>query len=136
MKHLQNTGRELLLTTNNDGPSTSGSNMMTSTRKHTGLAAPSFFYVTLFLMKQSHVALLTMAGQLDNDTDSTMLHVQMQPGVLPAVASLQGRPFRISFDLGANARLYSFWFSSSAAGHSGGWLGAGGPRYARGLQDL
>ena len=80
--------------------------------------------------------LLTMAGQLDNDTDSTMLHVQMQPGVLPGVASLQGRPFRIFFDLGANARLYSFWFSSSAAGHSGGWLGAGGPRYARGLQDL
>ena len=35
---------QLLLTTNNDGPSTSGSNMMTSTRKDTGLAAPSFFY--------------------------------------------------------------------------------------------
>ena len=34
---------QLLLTTNNDGPSTSGSNMMTSTRKDTGLGAPSFF---------------------------------------------------------------------------------------------
>eukprot|EP01046_Picozoa_sp_COSAG06_P060373 COSAG06_NODE_12819_length_1324_cov_7.360000_2_plen_92_part_01 len=34
---------QLLLTTNNDGPSTSGSNMMTSTRKDTGLSASSYF---------------------------------------------------------------------------------------------
>ena len=34
---------QLLLPTNNDGPSTSGSNMMTSTRKDTGLASSSYW---------------------------------------------------------------------------------------------
>ena len=34
---------QLLLTSNNDGPSTAGSNMMTSTRKDTGLASAGFF---------------------------------------------------------------------------------------------
>ena len=34
---------QLLLTSNNDGPSTAGSNMMTSTRKDTGLASAGFY---------------------------------------------------------------------------------------------
>ena len=67
-------------------------------------------------------------------TDSTMLPVALNPGTVPRLAALRGKPFRLSMVLEPGARLYAFWVSS-AAGHSGGWLGAGGPRYPRGLQD-
>ena len=43
---------QLLLTTNNDGPSTSGSNMMTSTRKDTGLRRA--LAVLFFKMAECH----------------------------------------------------------------------------------
>lgn len=71
---------------------------------------------------------------LPAQTDSTMLPVALRPGTVPDLAALRGNPFRLSMVLEPGARLYAFWVSS-AGGHSGGWLGAGGPRYPRGLQD-
>jgi hypothetical protein len=64
---------QLLLTTNNDGPSTSGSNMMTSTRKDTGLAAPSYFYGSERASTTENFSLLpvTIAPYLLGGTDGT-----------------------------------------------------------------
>jgi hypothetical protein len=45
---------------------------------------------------------------------------------------LAGRPVRFRFEVGG--RLYAFWVSGSADGASGGYVGAGGPRY-RGVVD-
>lgn len=45
------------------------------------------------------------------------------------LSSLAGKPLRFRFAL-ENAHLYAFWVSESAAGKSGGYLGAGGPGYS------
>ena len=43
------------------------------------------------------------------------------------LGKLRGKTFRIRFTL-KNAQLYSFWFSGSETGESGGYLGAGAPK--------
>lgn len=64
---------QLLLTTNNDGPSTSGSNMMTSTRKDTGLAASSFWSGSEYNADAENYSLLpiTVAPYLLGGKDGT-----------------------------------------------------------------
>lgn len=47
-----------------------------------------------------------------------------------ALGSLAGTPVRIRFHLD-RARLFAFWVSPTALGHSRGYLAAGGPGYAR-----
>ena len=49
------------------------------------------------------------------------------------LAGLAGKPVRFRFHL-EDGSLYSFWVSKDPDGASGGYLGAGGPRYA-GLKD-
>ena len=64
---------QLLLTTNNDGPSTSGSNMMTSTRKDTGLASSSYWAGSEHDANAENYSLLpiTIAPYLLGGTDGT-----------------------------------------------------------------
>ncbi len=44
------------------------------------------------------------------------------------LAAVSGEPVRFRFHL-THGRLYAFWVSATAEGHSGGYLGAGGPGY-------
>ena len=64
---------QLLLTTNNDGPSTSGSNMMTSTRKDTGLASSSYWSGSESNASAENYSLLpiTIAPYMLGGTDGT-----------------------------------------------------------------
>ena len=83
-------------------------------------------------------ALLSMAATpgIPSGTDSTMQAVTLQAGSVPDLAALQGKPFRLSIELEAGARLYAFWVSAGPGGQSGGWLGAGGASYPHGLHDV
>lgn len=47
-----------------------------------------------------------------------------------SLEQLSGRAVRFRFSL-ARARLYAFWVSGSTAGHSGGYLAAGGPGFTK-----
>jgi hypothetical protein len=47
-----------------------------------------------------------------------------------SLASLAGQPVRLRFVLD-RAELFAFWVSPSTAGHSRGYLAAGGPGYSR-----
>lgn len=50
------------------------------------------------------------------------------------VAAFAGRPVRLRFRLNG-CRLYSFWVSADVRGHSGGYLGGGGPD-SPGVRDV
>ena len=80
--------------------------------------------------------LLSMAAGIPSDTDSTMLEVKLRAGAVPNLVALRGTPFRLLIKLEAKARMYAFWLSEGSGGESGGWLGAGGPAYPRGLRDV
>lgn len=60
--------------------------------------------------------------------DGTRLPVQWRGR--PNLAALSGQPVRFRFTL-SGARLYAFWVSRTAAGHSRGYVAAGGPGYLR-----
>lgn len=77
---------------------------------------------------------LSMEDSIPASTDNTMLEVSMKPGTLKNLAALRGQHFKLSIVLETEARLFAFWFSESSDGHSGGWLGSGGPLYP-GLRD-
>ena len=47
-----------------------------------------------------------------------------------SLAAFAGQPVRLRFILD-RAELFAFWVSPSAAGHSRGYLAAGGPGYSR-----
>jgi hypothetical protein len=59
--------------------------------------------------------------------DGTRLPVRWNAGSLAAVA---GQPVRFRFILD-RAQLFAFWVSPTEAGHSRGYLAAGGPGYSR-----
>jgi hypothetical protein len=59
--------------------------------------------------------------------DGTRLPVRWGAGSLAALA---GQPVRLRFILD-RAQLFAFWISPSEAGHSRGYLAAGGPGYSR-----
>ena len=59
--------------------------------------------------------------------DGTKLAVRWQSGSL---ASIAGQPVRLRFILD-RAELYAFWISPDQAGHSRGYLAAGGPGHSR-----
>lgn len=60
--------------------------------------------------------------------DGTRLSVQWTGRA--SLEELSGRTVRFRFTL-ARARLYAFWVSSSPAGHSRGYVAAGGPGFTR-----
>ena len=59
--------------------------------------------------------------------DGTRLPLRWSEGSLAALA---GSPVRVRFILD-RAQLFAFWVSPTAAGHSRGYLAAGGPGYSR-----
>jgi hypothetical protein len=61
--------------------------------------------------------------------DSTKHRVRWQSPA--SLRDLSGQSVRFRFEL-TRSRLYAFWVSDSAAGHSGGYAAAGGPDYPRG----
>jgi hypothetical protein len=59
--------------------------------------------------------------------DGTRLPVRWSAGSL---ATLAGQPVRLRF-IFDRAQLFAFWISATEAGHSRGYLAAGGPGYSR-----
>ena len=67
--------------------------------------------------------------------DSTKAAVGWRHGAscAPAPAdlsALEGRGFRLHFQLAQGARLFAFWLSAWSTGESGGFVAAGGPGFA------
>ena len=91
---------QLLLTTNNDGPSTSGSNMMTSTRKDTGLSASSYFMGSEAAADSENYTLLPLspAPYLLHGTSNVSTDAGTKAGDLLSVADDQ--TFRIQVHSG------------------------------------
>ncbi|MDP4585291.1 MAG: exo-alpha-sialidase [Verrucomicrobiales bacterium] len=79
------------------------------------------------------VELLDEAGKVLATSETIAVDSTKEKIELPDLAGLAGKPVRFRFHL-EDGSLYSFWVSKDPDGASGGYLGAGGPRYA-GLKD-
>ena len=59
--------------------------------------------------------------------DSTRAELSWGAGTEAAIKQLKGQRIRLRFTLqGIGTRLFSFWFSETACGESGGFVGGGG----------
>lgn len=106
---------QLLLTQNNDGPSTSGSNMMTSTRKDTGLSDSSYFKGAQAGAKAENYTLLPLspAPYLNHDGVNTVTDSGTSAGELLSAAV--DRSFQVEVLSGGTTDATSFVCTVAAA---------------------
>jgi hypothetical protein len=68
-------------------------------------------------------------------TNSTIAQVSWRAAPTLPVAARAPATVRLSFEMTAGMRLYAFWVAPTSAGHSGGYVGRGGPSFST-LRDV
>eukprot|EP01051_Picozoa_sp_SAG22_P023468 SAG22_NODE_6069_length_906_cov_0.857497_1_plen_224_part_01 len=68
-------------------------------------------------------------------TNSTIVQVSWREAKTLPVAARPPATVRLSFEMTTGMRLYAFWVAPTSAGHSGGYVGRGGPSFSM-LRDV